>query len=337
MTQPGKNFELGESSQGRASTSEIPANPLTTDPTEVGDNMGFFLFEVCLYQKDAELDRLLIPVELAMDHFPSLAYRQHDYEETIQITNPCNTSELATVKYDRKEFAFAIGSTWWPRIASLNKLEAKDTIRFYRPLHPERDQHYLVDCVNFISPEIVSLPEFVPENFLFQLELDQVAIIMKSLIVPIEDARKHFSALGIPAETHHVERLYFTNAENEEWRVKILASDRIHTLYTIELEEDFLDQNNLEDGDVIKFYKPVGSSKPRHFLFEVVKGGAAAGDDPAPPETEEGGGGVAAGNDLAPPEAEESGGGRRRGRKWRKFNFGGCFMALKNKGRKEQP
>lgn len=62
--------------------------------------------------------------------------------------------------------------------------------------------------------------------------------------VPTEELRNHLSEIGIPAKTHtNMESLYFTNA-----------------VYMLLLDV-FLCENNMENGDVIKFYKQVGPLK----------------------------------------------------------------------------
>lgn len=115
-----------------------------SDYTQVG-NMEVFLFEIHLTQKDMDSKKLLVPMELALGHFPYLANRQCTYTETMQISNSRNNSMLLTVSFDVQESAFVIGSsTWWLQNVSINKLKAKDSIWFYRPLYHSRDQHYLM-------------------------------------------------------------------------------------------------------------------------------------------------------------------------------------------------
>lgn len=44
-------------------------------------------------------------------------------------------------------------------------------------------------------------------------------------------------------------------------------------LYMLKFSEKFVMENNLEDGDLIRFYIPVRPLHSRHFLIEFVKGG----------------------------------------------------------------
>ncbi|GFZ01900.1 hypothetical protein Acr_15g0005090 [Actinidia rufa] len=116
-------------------------------------------------------------------------------------------------------------------------------IKSLGPLQPLQENHYLIDFVKR-SQQVASIPEFRRENYLFKVQLTAASIMSRRLIVPTEAVRSHFSAVGIPAETHGA----------------------------------FVSEYDLENDDAIKFYKPVQPLNSRHFLIEFVKRGEAVTD-----------------------------------------------------------
>lgn len=88
-------------------------------------------------------------------------------------------------------------------------MKTLDKICCYKPVPCSDDNHYLVETVKRRYPN--TIPEFKFENFMFQLTLTDMDMRYKRLIIFAEDVFKHFSAVGIPAGTHDVERLYFTD------------------------------------------------------------------------------------------------------------------------------
>ncbi|GFZ20104.1 hypothetical protein Acr_28g0008090 [Actinidia rufa] len=308
-----KHDELGESS----------------NPNMVAENMGTFLFEVYLTRTDVKEDRLLIPIEQALGHFPPLANRHMTYVENIKVIDPYYRNLSLTVTYDIGPCAFVIESKWWKYYVKRHKLEAMDVIRFYRPVSPSQDNHFWVDFVKR-SQEMISIPEFKEENFLFPLNLTEFGVTNLWLTVPTEEVRNHFHVVGLPADTHDTERLYFTDAENKDWWVYIVGCDHKFPKYTLILERDFVKQYELTVRDVIRFYKPVQPLHSRHFLIEIEKGVAALTDPAqlAPTENDgtsggDGGkgGGSSGGSTSGGGDRQGDGGGRSRsgGNKVQKF------------------
>ncbi|GFZ01901.1 hypothetical protein Acr_15g0005100 [Actinidia rufa] len=128
-----------------------------------------------------------------------------------------------TLRCDLSEYAFVMDnewSNWWSELVRWHKLKAMDVVRFYKPLQPLQENHYLIDFVKR-SQQVASIPEFRRENYLFKVQVTAASIMSRRLIVPTEAVRSHFSAVGIPAETHGMERLYFTDALIKEWIVEI--------------------------------------------------------------------------------------------------------------------
>ncbi|XP_057484626.1 uncharacterized protein LOC130771004 [Actinidia eriantha] len=249
----------------------------SSNPTRVGSNTKTFLFEVHLILSDVESNRLFIPVEQALDHFPPLGDDRENYAENIQFTFPEDLNLVITVIYDNSEAGFVVESNWWKRIVKFHKLEARDVVCFYRPSQPSQRYHYLVEFMKRDKDSMI-LPEFKPENFLFRLKLTESVITYLRLIVPTEDVRNHFPAVGIPSDTHGMERLYFTDAQDKDWCVQIMVYLRSCPIHMLILERPFAMEYNLEDGDEIRFYKPVQPLHSRHFLIEFGRGGEARTD-----------------------------------------------------------
>ncbi|KAG5514810.1 hypothetical protein RHGRI_036006 [Rhododendron griersonianum] len=274
---------------------------MSSTPTQVSENMGIFLFEMRLTQRDFEQGRLVIPLDLILPYFPPLANaanRRNNYSRTIQVTDPENTHLNLLMRFDVSESALVHEGDLWKETFQMFKTEATDMIRFYRPVLMAHPYHFLVDFGS-------STPEFKPENFLFQLELKHYGIAFRRLVVPTEEVRKHF-----PHVTRDEMIMRFTDTQNKSWLMKILFVS--HT-YMLVLEEDFVIDKNLKDGDVIRFYKPVRPLHTLHFLIELVKKVAASTTNPTQSRN---------------PKKQGGGGGKHSGgRKARKFPLGDCCVS----------
>ena len=279
--------------------------------------------------KDVQLDRLSIPMEQALDHFPPLADRRDNYDEKIKISDPENLHLNMTLKCDLSEYAFVMDnewSNWWSELVRWHKLKAMDVVRFYKPLQPLQENHYLIDFVKR-SQQVASIPEFRRENYLFKVQVTAASIMSRRLIVPTEAVRSHFSAVGIPAETHGMERLYFTDAQIKEWIVEIVVYGSSNPTYMLILEEAFVSEYDLENEDAIKFYKPVQPLNARHFLIEFVKRGEAVTDTSQSGSAEnegdgdDGGQGSSSSDDGTRGDSNRQGGGHSGGRKGKRFGW----------------
>ncbi|KAF7150151.1 hypothetical protein RHSIM_Rhsim02G0117000 [Rhododendron simsii] len=271
---------------------------MSSTPTQVSENMGIFLFEMRLTQRDFEQGRFVIPLDLILPYFPPLANaanRRNNYSRTIQVTDPENTHLNLLMRFGVSESALVHEGDLWKETFQMFKTEATDMTRFYRPVPMAHPYHFLVDFGR-------STPEFKPENFLFQLELNHYGIAFRRLVVPTEEVRKHF-----PHVTRNEMIMRFTDIQNKSWLKKILFVS--HT-YMLVLEEDFVIDKNLKDGDVIRFYKPVRPLHTLHFLVELVSKAAASKTDPTQSRN---------------PIKQGGGGGKHSGgRKVRKFPLGDC-------------
>ncbi|KAI8531069.1 hypothetical protein RHMOL_Rhmol11G0108900 [Rhododendron molle] len=116
----------------------------------------------------------------------------------IEICNPQNSVWQMTLTYDPSECSLVVENKW-KRFVAWNRLEILDMICFYKSVTISYDFHYLVEIVKRRSPMIIYL--FKPENFMFQLPLTDRDIQYKRLFITAEDVHKHFSAVGIPADS----------------------------------------------------------------------------------------------------------------------------------------
>ncbi|KAE9460858.1 hypothetical protein C3L33_07270, partial [Rhododendron williamsianum] len=95
------------------------------------------------------MDALLIPRELASEHFPPLLNR-YTYAERIQITEPEEgLSSDATVGFLGEENAFVIANDWWKEYVNRKGLRPLDAIRFYRQVPAAPNNHFVVDFIAF--------------------------------------------------------------------------------------------------------------------------------------------------------------------------------------------
>ncbi|KAG5514812.1 hypothetical protein RHGRI_036008 [Rhododendron griersonianum] len=230
-----------------------------------------FLFEVYLIQGEDEMDALLIPRELASEHFPPLLNR-YTYAEHIQITEPGGgPSSDVTVGFLGEESAFVIANDWWKQYVNRNGLRPLDSIYFSRHYPAAPNNHFVVDAVRGGNQQNMNVPEFRNRNLLFQLSFTHRANTTRLLSIPTEEARH---SIGIPSESVGKARLHFTGARNNEWPVTItiLVPTPTSVHHMMPLSDKFVTENNLKVGDLIEFYKPVRPLHTRHFLIKVAKG-----------------------------------------------------------------
>ncbi|GFZ01998.1 hypothetical protein Acr_15g0006070 [Actinidia rufa] len=228
------------------------------------------------------LERLLIPVEQAIGHFSPQAIGQENYEEKINISDPLNFHFSMKLRYDISESAFVLEKdvfNWFPGLIQLHSLKPMDVFRFYRPVNPLYNSHYLIDYVKR-SWKGAHVPEFRRENYLFQVKITADSTNVGSLVISKDAVRTHFPAVGIPAETHAKERLYFSDAYKKEWIGEITVSGGKTPSYVLTFGAAFVSAYLLEVEDAIRFYRPVQPLNSRHFLIEIL-GRGEAGTDPS--------------------------------------------------------
>ncbi|XP_057506154.1 uncharacterized protein LOC130789420 [Actinidia eriantha] len=241
------------------------------------------LFEIQLTPTDVEKGRFSIPVEIALGVFPpqmaeASLHRPYYKKIKISIPTPYYTWFMA-ITYDPEERLFLIKSREWQHFADWHGFKPGDIICFSKPFPRAKSTHFLIEHFNKADEEETSstvvVPEFEEENFLFQkrLMLHEVRNLSQRLLpLPKKKVKKHFSALRIPAPSHKMERLYFTDARNKEWCWKFMFDSGEYVV--VDGWEGFVDEHKVDAGDKIRFYKFAESRKlhpERHFLIQHVK------------------------------------------------------------------
>ncbi|GFZ01878.1 hypothetical protein Acr_15g0004870 [Actinidia rufa] len=234
---------------------------LEEDPTKIGESepSRIFLFEMRLTESDVEQDRLCIPVEFALDHFPPIPTLSPRFYEEKRVEGVCSVAR---------------------------KMKAKDVVRFYTPLPCSPDKQYmLIDHVkrNPQDDAVIRHLDCTSKYFIFHHQLTYFDLNYGLLLSKVE-VRNHFRVVGIPAETHNVERLYFTDAKNTDWCMKITMFNDWYTINGPGWDQCVKDYH-LEPGDFISFYRCVQPFNSRHFLIRLqklvneFKGGDGKGGD----------------------------------------------------------
>ena len=313
----------------------LEADSLPNKPTKDGESKPrrIFLFEMRLTVSDVKQDSLCIPVEFALDHFPPIPQRSPRlYREKVKILSATQDRVWPmTIRYHPEDSVFLLNSKW-KEFAQSHEMKAKDMIRFYTPLPRYPDKQYMVVHVkrNPQDDVVISAQDCTKENLLFDHQLTYFDLNF-GLMLSKEVVRKYFPAVGIPAETHKIERLYFTDSKNTDWCMEITM---YYNHYIIgrgwrQCVQDY----NLEPEDLISFYEHVQPLNSRHFLIRLQKRLKEAETSKL---TQEGGiserkddrGGDGKGGD----EPQGDGGGGRSdcgSSKEKKSRVGHCFMALK--------
>ncbi|XP_057512671.1 uncharacterized protein LOC130794735 [Actinidia eriantha] len=281
--------ETATDAKSRGSTRRPGKEILEEDPTKIGESepRRIFLFEMQLTESDVEQDKLCIPVEFALDHFPPIpTLSPRCYEEKVNILSGTQDRVWpTTIRYDPDECVFLLNSEW-KGFAQSHEMKAKDVVRFYTPLPCSPDKQYmLIDHVkrNPQDDAVIRHLDCTSKYFIFHHQLTYFDLNFGLLLSKVE-VRNHFRVVGIPAETHNVERLYFTDAKNTDWCMKITMFNDWYTINGPGWDQCVKDYH-LEPGDFISFYRCVQPFNSRHFLIRLqklvkeFKGGDGKGGD----------------------------------------------------------
>ncbi|GFY99395.1 hypothetical protein Acr_13g0007960 [Actinidia rufa] len=223
-----------------------------------------------LFETEVTLsNRLLIPVERAIGHFPFLL----DPEETsnlqvLHLTVP-QTKEwiMPVIRYaDEDAFMF---TRLWPQFVKFHNLKTLDKIRFYKPYLCLHTRHYVV-AFKRSEGNVAQVPKFRWKKFLFQLEMTPGDVGHKRLFIHNDDVMSHFPLFYIPEKFRTADIIKFTDAHNKDWYMDVMRySSDFYVI--IEGWDGFVKERNLKAKDVIKFYEPVQPSHEQHFLIECVR------------------------------------------------------------------
>ncbi|GFZ01879.1 hypothetical protein Acr_15g0004880 [Actinidia rufa] len=260
LKETASDTKSGESSWTRRPGKEILQE---TDPINKRDRRKIFLFEKHLTDRDVQHGVLSIPVELALDRFPPLPEIRLDiFEAKIEVTDAQGHISIMGIGYDHANSLFLIDSGW-RGFAKHHGLRTMDRVRFYIPIPCLKENVYLI--------EYVRTEEFREGNFLFEKELTRdEAKYSKWLRLPPLEGRFPFPRYRI----YYSERLCFTDAVNRDWWFTFQFQNGNYCV--ISGWEGFRNEYKLEEGDVIKFYKPVWPRSSQYFLIQHAKRDEAA-------------------------------------------------------------
>ncbi|GFZ01898.1 hypothetical protein Acr_15g0005070 [Actinidia rufa] len=119
--------------------------------------------------------------------------------------------------------------------------------------------------------------------------------MLGKLVLPMQAVRTHFPTVGIPAETHAKESLYFTDARTNEWIGAIAVSDSNTLSYMLTFGRTY----HLKANDAIRFCRSVHPLNSRHFLIEIQERGAVRTDPSQSGSAENNGDGDDSGQGVA--------------------------------------
>lgn len=248
-------------------------------PPDDSEPVGILLFEIQLKPSN----RQVIPEAKASDYFPTPSTFSSGDTVKLRITDCHNKEwEMSIVYYtDEKAYMFIRG---WTEFAIWHRWESADVIGFYRPLPRFSVNHFLVKFERTVE-SLPEIPDFRRENLLFQIELNTGDLGYSRLFMPSTEVETHFPAIKhVPGANRRKEIMRFTDAKAKDWYMDVIYYNA-NSYMIIKEWDEFVKENSLEAGDVIKFYKPVEPLHLRHFLIEIVR--KDAGTNPSQP----GGGG----------------------------------------------
>ncbi|XP_028062233.1 uncharacterized protein LOC114265610 [Camellia sinensis] len=215
-----------------------------------------FLFEVQLSPIDYQKKTLTIPWETVEKYFHA-ADTGSQSEINVTFFSKYNVkSPLMKLLISPQPGAHMVEITGWSQFFAAQNLNAKDLIRFYKPLYllPE-NEHYLLDSL----------------NFLFMKKLVATDITENKLHILKKEAEEHFRALNT-FKISEVE-IEISDAENETYNMKLLVYPKTGTnsdAYKITWKS-FVEKHKLEVDDEISFYKPGRPMKGNHYAIRFEK------------------------------------------------------------------
>ncbi|CAL5424908.1 unnamed protein product [Camellia sinensis] len=215
-----------------------------------------FLFEVQLSPIDYQKKTLTIPWETVEKYFHA-ADTGSQSEINVTFFSKYNVkSPLMKLLISPQPGAHMVEITGWSQFFAAQNLNAKDLIRFYKPLYQLPDnEHYLLDSL----------------NFLFMKKLVATDITKNKLYIVKKEAEEHFCALNT-SKISEVE-IEISDAENETYHMKLQVYPKTGTnsdAYKITWKS-FVEKHKLEVDDEIRFYKPGRPMKGNHYAIRFEK------------------------------------------------------------------
>ncbi|CAL5424912.1 unnamed protein product [Camellia sinensis] len=201
---------------------------------------------------DAEVSDKLVVLSSGEEN-DDLPSKKQKYASLNQLNNVKSGPDLRHSSRQDKNEADQSSSTRPQENLNLN---AKDLIRFYKPLYQLPDnEHYLLDSL----------------NFLFMNKLVATDIMENKLYILKKEAEEHFRALNTSKISEVEIEIY--DAENETYNMKLLVYPETSTnsdAYKITWKS-FVEKHKLEVVNEISFYKPGRPLKGNHYAIRFEK------------------------------------------------------------------
>ncbi|KAG5567252.1 hypothetical protein RHGRI_002717 [Rhododendron griersonianum] len=112
-----------------------------------------FLFRIELNTADIGYCRLFIPGREVEIHFPAIKqiHGTRRKKEIAKFTDAGNKNwYMDIIRYDAGSYMIMDG---WDEFVKEHRLEAMDSIRFYKPVHPSHKKHFLVEIARKVEAE----------------------------------------------------------------------------------------------------------------------------------------------------------------------------------------
>ncbi|KAL7263965.1 hypothetical protein ACSBR1_002003 [Camellia fascicularis] len=229
-------------------------------------------------------NRLLIPTPIAADFFPPLAGGEQK-EETLQLTDYQGNEWYMTIINYEDEKAFMV-TKGWKQFANNYNLQPYHVIRISTPLPCLHRNHFEIDFDREQdhqgtgttsgsveqSVDIGVPPEFRPENFLFQYQLNANDTGYFRLFIPSAIVTNYLPRIMIGPANDRRNILKLTDDRGKDWYMNIYyyCTD---ACIVLDGWDEYVEERILEPDGVIRFYRPVWPSHANHFLIKYVKKG----------------------------------------------------------------
>ncbi|KAG5515538.1 hypothetical protein RHGRI_036545 [Rhododendron griersonianum] len=250
-----------------------------TDPNEPGSDsdsdsdtdsveMDYCPDEVFLFEMEVpKTNRLVIPFELASTHFPPLNTRKPNEKqiETLEFTDSQNHEWYMPIQYYSDEHGFMI-LTGWQKFSTQYNLQPMDLIRILKPVPRLHTHHFLIEVEK--KQGTVEIPEFIEENFLFQIEVDQSDIEFRRVFLARDDVR-NFPGVEMQRNSREKKMMRFTDKKCKHWYMNIIRYSEKYMV--IDGWDEFVKERGLEAGDLVVFFKHEHPCHSKHYLIGIVR------------------------------------------------------------------
>ncbi|KAL6967988.1 hypothetical protein U1Q18_033792 [Sarracenia purpurea var. burkii] len=269
-----------------------PRSPRHSILTKIGWIQEHFLFEQRLDADDIANNRIKIPWKTAEKHFPP--HTPNYFSESAIITDVQRNNWPVSVLNDPRTGVYVI-ATGWRGIAAVHNMEARDLVKFHRPLKPSRLYHYLIKLEKKPEKKTVALnvkTDGFELDFLFYKKLTANEITMRHLSIPTRQAEKHFPTLRNPDGSYKETGILVSDAQNRKWPMKLKFSILSDAYMIGSGWREFVAEHNLKARDLIRFFKVVKNDpNDKHYFVDYLRRSEEAGKGGGSRSKKHGGGG----------------------------------------------